>query len=169
MRYTDDGQGLRCTTLTRRRGELQEARRQQVNETARVRGLPWMLDDITGNIIDASMKIHRDLGPGLLESVYEELLARELARASRVPSRTAEGDSIRVRRNRVRAGIARRSPGRIASGRGAQVHRGTRAQTQHESPHLYSPSPTSSRPPDQLWWRNSEGRLAAHRQQSRAS
>ena len=40
----------------------------------------WSLDDITGNIIDASMKIHRDLGPGLLESVYEELLARELVR-----------------------------------------------------------------------------------------
>ena len=40
----------------------------------------WMLDDITGNIIDASVKIHRDLGPGLLESVYEALLARELER-----------------------------------------------------------------------------------------
>ena len=39
-----------------------------------------MLDDITGNIIDASVKIHRDLGPGLLESVYEALLARELER-----------------------------------------------------------------------------------------
>ena len=43
-------------------------------------GSPWKLDDITGNIIDASVKIHRDLGPGLLESVYEELLARELQR-----------------------------------------------------------------------------------------
>ena len=38
------------------------------------------LDEITGTIIDASMKIHRDLGPGLLESVYEALLARELDR-----------------------------------------------------------------------------------------
>lgn len=38
------------------------------------------LDDITGAIIDASVKIHRDLGPGLLESVYEGLLARELER-----------------------------------------------------------------------------------------
>lgn len=38
------------------------------------------LDLITGNIVDASLKIHRDLGPGLLESVYEELLARELER-----------------------------------------------------------------------------------------
>jgi GxxExxY protein len=38
------------------------------------------LDVITGNIVDASLKIHRDIGPGLLESVYELLLARELER-----------------------------------------------------------------------------------------
>jgi GxxExxY protein len=36
------------------------------------------LDDITGEIVDASLRIHRDLGPGLLESVYEAVLAREL-------------------------------------------------------------------------------------------
>jgi iron complex transport system substrate-binding protein len=36
------------------------------------------LDDITGTIVDASLQIHRDLGPGLLESVYENLLARAL-------------------------------------------------------------------------------------------
>jgi hypothetical protein len=38
------------------------------------------LDDITGTIIDASVRIHRDLGPGLLESVYEAILARVLER-----------------------------------------------------------------------------------------
>jgi iron complex transport system substrate-binding protein len=38
------------------------------------------LDDITGAIIDAAMKIHRELGPGLLESVYEIVLARALQR-----------------------------------------------------------------------------------------
>ena len=36
------------------------------------------LDDITGEIVDAALRIHRDLGPGLLESVYEALLARAL-------------------------------------------------------------------------------------------
>jgi len=36
------------------------------------------LDDITEAIIDAAIKIHRDLGPGLLESVYEALLAHAL-------------------------------------------------------------------------------------------
>ncbi len=38
------------------------------------------LDDITGAIVEASLKIHRDLGPGLLESVYEIVLARALER-----------------------------------------------------------------------------------------
>ena len=28
------------------------------------------LDDITGAIVDAALKIHVELGPGLLESVY---------------------------------------------------------------------------------------------------
>jgi iron complex transport system substrate-binding protein len=36
------------------------------------------LDDITGAIVDSAMRIHRDLGPGLLESVYEAVLARTL-------------------------------------------------------------------------------------------
>ena len=36
------------------------------------------LDDITAAIIGAAIQIHRDLGPGLLESVYETLLARAL-------------------------------------------------------------------------------------------
>jgi GxxExxY protein len=38
------------------------------------------LDDITGGIVDASLRIHRDLGPGLLESVYEAVLAQALNR-----------------------------------------------------------------------------------------
>ena len=37
------------------------------------------LDDITSHIIDAALQIHRDLGPGLLESVYEAILERELS------------------------------------------------------------------------------------------
>jgi len=38
------------------------------------------LDDITGAIVDASVRIHRELGPGLLEGVYEVVLARALER-----------------------------------------------------------------------------------------
>ena len=36
---------------------------------------------ITGKILDCSMKIHQDLGPGLLESVYEMILAEKLKNA----------------------------------------------------------------------------------------
>jgi iron complex transport system substrate-binding protein len=38
------------------------------------------IDEITGEIVDAAYKIHVGLGPGLLESVYEAVLARELER-----------------------------------------------------------------------------------------
>ncbi|MBI4521962.1 MAG: GxxExxY protein [Gemmatimonadetes bacterium] len=38
------------------------------------------LDDITGEIVDAALRLHKRLGPGLLESVYEAVLARELGR-----------------------------------------------------------------------------------------
>jgi GxxExxY protein len=38
------------------------------------------LDDITGEIVDAAVKLHKALGPGLLESVYEMVLTRDLQR-----------------------------------------------------------------------------------------
>lgn len=38
------------------------------------------IDSITEQIVDAAVKIHIKLGPGLLESVYEAVLARELER-----------------------------------------------------------------------------------------
>ena len=34
-------------------------------------------NDITGQIVDAAMKVHTALGPGLLESAYEACLAYE--------------------------------------------------------------------------------------------
>jgi GxxExxY protein len=37
------------------------------------------LDEITGTIVDTSLGIHRTLGPGLFESVYEAVLARSLS------------------------------------------------------------------------------------------
>jgi iron complex transport system substrate-binding protein len=38
------------------------------------------IDDITGIVVDAAYRIHTGLGPGLLESVYEAVLALELER-----------------------------------------------------------------------------------------
>lgn len=37
------------------------------------------LDAISGDVVDLALRIHKDLGPGLLESVYETVLAGKLA------------------------------------------------------------------------------------------
>ncbi len=36
------------------------------------------IDDISGDVLEVALRLHRELGPGLLESVYEALLARRL-------------------------------------------------------------------------------------------
>ncbi len=38
------------------------------------------IDEISSEVIGTSMAIHREIGPGLLESVYEAVLARKLTR-----------------------------------------------------------------------------------------
>ena len=37
------------------------------------------IDELSGDVLDASIRVHRGLGPGLLESVYETVLAGKLA------------------------------------------------------------------------------------------
>ena len=38
------------------------------------------VNEITGAIVDAAMKVHSTLGPGMLESVYEKCLMHELGK-----------------------------------------------------------------------------------------
>ena len=38
------------------------------------------IDEISRDILDLSIRLHRDLGPGLMESVYESILAAKLTR-----------------------------------------------------------------------------------------
>ncbi len=38
------------------------------------------IDVISGAVVDAAVRLHRRIGPGLLESVYQKLLVRELDR-----------------------------------------------------------------------------------------
>jgi iron complex transport system substrate-binding protein len=38
------------------------------------------IDRISGDVLDTAIKLHRELGPGLLESVYEMLLTAKLER-----------------------------------------------------------------------------------------
>jgi GxxExxY protein len=42
----------------------------------KARGIP--MDELTERLIGAAIEVHRILGPGLLESIYEEALAIEL-------------------------------------------------------------------------------------------
>ncbi|WP_454279832.1 GxxExxY protein [Sphingomonas sp. Marseille-Q8236] len=37
------------------------------------------IDLVSGDVVDVSLRLHRELGPGLLESVYEIVLAARLA------------------------------------------------------------------------------------------
>ena len=39
------------------------------------------IDDVSGMVVDQAVRIHKSLGPGLLESVYETVLAGALMRA----------------------------------------------------------------------------------------
>ncbi|MGN6279188.1 MAG: GxxExxY protein [Sphingomonas sp.] len=45
------------------------------------------IDEISRDVIDTAIRIHRELGPGLLESVYETVLAGKLASIGYVVSR----------------------------------------------------------------------------------
>ena len=49
--------------------------------TDRMEGFPTEEDQIARSILDHSFQIHTELGPGLLESVYEKVLAHRLGLA----------------------------------------------------------------------------------------
>jgi GxxExxY protein len=38
------------------------------------------IEQISGDVVDVALRLHRELGPGLLESVYEAILASKLTR-----------------------------------------------------------------------------------------
>lgn len=46
---------------------------------AKVSIFPDLGSDLTGQVIKSAIEVHRELGPGLLESVYESCLFQELA------------------------------------------------------------------------------------------
>ena len=57
------------------------------------------IDEVSGQVLDVALRLHRDLGPGLLESVYEALLARRLEdiglAVERQKAISAEFESVR--------------------------------------------------------------------------
>ena len=50
-------------------------------DTGRHGELGYLHSDLTGKIIGCAIEVHKALGPGLLESAYEECLAYELQNA----------------------------------------------------------------------------------------
>jgi GxxExxY protein len=66
-------------TLTNRRDA--EAQRGIVSSVSPRHGGELGINEITERIIGACIEIHKQLGPGLLESAYEECLCHELASA----------------------------------------------------------------------------------------
>ena len=37
------------------------------------------IDEVSGNVLNVALRLHKELGPGLLESVYEAIMAAKLA------------------------------------------------------------------------------------------
>lgn len=52
------------------------------------------IDEITGDVLDLSLRIHKDLRPGLFESVYETILGGKFADKRHVINRQRPIDRI---------------------------------------------------------------------------
>ena len=50
----------------------------RVRGTGRHEPIPDILNEASGQVVQAAVEVHRHLGPGLLESVYETALRHEL-------------------------------------------------------------------------------------------
>src|SRR5438128_2102568 len=61
---------------------------------ARRRGEEWVKDteEISGDVLDVALRLHKQLGPGLLESVYETVLAAKLAEMGYMAARQVPVD-----------------------------------------------------------------------------
>jgi len=59
-------------------GGLGGGGRSPINDTRTKSAIGLVHEDLTGEIIAAAMDVHRELGPGLLESAYEISMCREL-------------------------------------------------------------------------------------------
>ena len=121
------------------------------------------IDDITAAVVDASITIHRELGPGLLESVYT--LAASLERRSAARARAPR--QLHLRRNVLRACFPRRPRRRRLRGRRGEVVGEARARAYQAAPHVSPPVESPSRPAPELRCRHDERRPEASGERSR--
>jgi hypothetical protein len=72
-------------------------------------------------VVDAAVKVHRELGPGLLETVYEVVLARELERRGLRVERQVPVPIVKDGIERVVNGLAEENLGVLASLRETKI------------------------------------------------
>jgi iron complex transport system substrate-binding protein len=109
------------------------------------------LETISADVVDAALHLHRELGPGLLESVYEMVLAAALARRGYAVLRQQpvdiEFDGIRFP-GAFRADL-------IIEGRLVveikSVERLTGAHTKQATSHLFEIDESAHGAADQFW------------------
>ena len=68
--------------------ETERVNRQAAKDARREPG--WAVDSLARVVVDAALEVHRVLGPGFLESVYEQALAVERSARRRTARRRAE-------------------------------------------------------------------------------
>ena len=66
--------------VSRKGAKAQRSQSQSQNPSGFFRRRMMTENEIAKHIVDAALKVHKRLGPGLLESVYEAVLAAELER-----------------------------------------------------------------------------------------
>jgi len=52
----------------------------EIKSTSKIKLIPKETEQVSAKVVDAAYKVHKALGPGLLESVYEICLAHELVK-----------------------------------------------------------------------------------------
>jgi hypothetical protein len=74
-------------------------------------------NEIAKPIVDAALKIQATLGPGLLESVYEAVMERELARVSATvnPQPVSRQGAKRAKRGKTCQSEGKKVPGPFSS------------------------------------------------------
>ena len=60
-------------------------------------------DDLSNKVLGRAIEVHRELGPGLLESAYEQCLAYELNQA-RIPFRLQVGLPVEYKQTKLDCG-----------------------------------------------------------------
>ena len=117
-----------------------------VRAEARRRGESGLTDieQISGDVIDVALRLHRELGSGLLESVYEVILASKL---SAMGYSVARQRPIDIEFDGLRFEAAFR------------IGRAPHCRSWQAVPDVFASDQTARRAAHQLWWRNPQGRL----------